>query len=813
MKNFGKIVDPKDMVTKEYVDKFLPLSGGHVTGSVTFGDSITVDEATIGDFVVNGNASFTNNIQANKINGVTVGNNPKFTDTLATATTTGSGNAITAVSATNGALTFTKGSTFLTSHQDISGKADKSATVSTVAYDSTNKKITKTINGTTTDVVTVATLKTDLGSMPASDVYSWAKASSKPTYTASEVGALPNNTTYVSTITTAAGTHSTISNKSGAVSFNVPTKTSHLTNDSGFITNAGVTGVKGSAESSYRTGNVNLTASNVGAVAAGQPLFTTNPFMPYDHGSRSLYISKIDNAFYAADKRFNISLVNNGTSASPHPLFDGDYESGVDVGADKTATVTFDFSESSEGKFPGYPYGYIYVSFYYVNAPKTITGRVYNTYASQGEGWHDLTFTRVLSSAQSENVYAARQAYYGLQTLEITVTGDGSNASGYTRITQIEMWLDRPAPQRTPFVSKYSPETLYYDLTAPKFIGALQGNADTATTAGTITSTLPVSKGGTGATSAVGAANNILSGLPDWSADPTDTTKLIRKDTGGTASFGQVTFSTVWNYIKGKISSVLGLTATNYGGKAATAGTADTATNATKVNNHTVNADVPSNAVFTDTTYESKAAASGGTAVSLVTTGEKYNWNNKQSALVSGTNIKTINNQSILGSGNINISGSGSDPAALCATAIEGEGDYSWGLPYMEDEHGNSGELITTNALIINGGDIPTVTTVLTPNLSASTGTKVSAEMRKYGNVVQLTLTFKNTSSVASGSNVFAGTLNTYKPSQLINGVCYYSNHALVMSINTAGSIVIRNAGNTAVTCSENTTIGATWII
>jgi hypothetical protein len=31
----------------------------------------------------------------------------------------------------------------------------------------------------------------------------------------------------------------------------------------------------------------------------------------------------------------------------------------------------------------------------------------------------------------------------------------------------------------------------------------------------------------------------------------------------------------------------------------------------------------------TDTTYSSKAAASGGTAVSLVTTGEKYTWNNK----------------------------------------------------------------------------------------------------------------------------------------------------------------------------------------
>lgn len=52
----------------------------------------------------------------------------------------------------------------------------------------------------------------------------------------------------------------------------------------------------------------------------------------------------------------------------------------------------------------------------------------------------------------------------------------------------------------------------------------------------------------------------------------------------------------------------------------------------------------------------SRAAASGGTAVSAVTTGEKYTWNNKQDALVSGTNIKTVNNTSLLGSGNIAIS-------------------------------------------------------------------------------------------------------------------------------------------------------------
>lgn len=138
----------------------LQLTGGTVTGPVSFRDSISVDDATLGNLVVNGSASFTNNLQVNKINEVAVGASPKFTDTVTTVSTTGSGNAVTAISASNGALTVTKGTTFLTSHQDISGKADKSATVSTVTYDSTNKKLTKTINGTTTDVVTVATLKT-----------------------------------------------------------------------------------------------------------------------------------------------------------------------------------------------------------------------------------------------------------------------------------------------------------------------------------------------------------------------------------------------------------------------------------------------------------------------------------------------------------------------------------------------------------------------------------------------------------------------------------------------------------------------------
>jgi len=121
-------------------------------------------------------------------------------------------------------------------------------------------------------------------------------------------------------------------------------------------------------------------------------------------------------------------------------------------------------------------------------------------------------------------------------------------------------------------------------------------------------------------------ANALMNTLDTGSSTPVDADYYISQYVGGgttTTTYHRRPVSALWEYIKGKISSVLGLTSAQYGGNAATA------TNASKVNNHTVESDVPANAKFTDTTYESKAAASGGTAVSLVTTGEKYTWNNK----------------------------------------------------------------------------------------------------------------------------------------------------------------------------------------
>ena len=113
-------------------------------------------------------------------------------------------------------------------------------------------------------------------------VPAWAKASSKPSYTASEVGALPSSTVIpgkVSDLTNDAG-YQTASDVASAIS-NADTATTSAaglmsaadkTKLDGIAAGAqvnSVTGVKGGAESNYRTGNVNLTPANVGAVSTG----------------------------------------------------------------------------------------------------------------------------------------------------------------------------------------------------------------------------------------------------------------------------------------------------------------------------------------------------------------------------------------------------------------------------------------------------------------------------------------------------------------------------------------------------------------
>ena len=186
-----------------------------------------------------------------------------------------------------------------------------------------------------------------------------------------------------------------------------------------------------------------------------------NPF-----GGRSLYNSQSNNPWFLAADRYTVTQTGGSSIAN---AFNGDYESSYLVAANTTATFNIDF-----GQHPGYPYGWIYLSFYYTHQPATISGRVYNNYAPHTVGWSALTFTDVVNTSTTR-IVKARQSKYGLTDLEITLT---SPAATTTRLTACEIHLDRPGTQEMPVLNKFRAETLYKNLTVNAAItatGKIQG--------------------------------------------------------------------------------------------------------------------------------------------------------------------------------------------------------------------------------------------------------------------------------------------------------------------------------------------------
>lgn len=93
---------------------------------------------------------------------------------------------------------------------------------------------------------------------------------------------------------------------------------------------------------------------------------------------------------------------------------------------------------------------------------------------------------------------------------------------------------------------------------------------------------LPTTKGGTGTNAAGKSAltSTLINSLSTESSTPEDADYYVSQHAnGGTSNNTYVRrpVSALWEYIKNKISSVLGLTSSSYSGKAATAGTADKA--------------------------------------------------------------------------------------------------------------------------------------------------------------------------------------------------------------------------------------------
>ena len=140
--------------------------------------------------------------------------------------------------------------------------------------------------------------------------------------------------------------------------------------------------------------------------------------------------------------------------------------------------------------------------------------------------------------------------------------------------------------------------------------------------------TLSTARGGTGTSqsSMSGVASALINSLSSVTSTPNDADYYVSQYAGGgttNTSYHRRPVSALWEYIKDKISSVLGLTASAYSGKAATAGKAI--------------ADASGNNI--EETYATKSELSTHTSDTTVhiTAAERTAWNAKQSALTFDT--------------------------------------------------------------------------------------------------------------------------------------------------------------------------------
>ena len=269
----------------------------------------------------------------------------------------------------------------------------------------------------------------------------------------------------------------------------------------------------------------------------------TNPF-----GGKKLYINSLDNALYAAGKRFWVRITTHNkvvdgvtypyadttktiadadywvdspaltTTTTDNSAFNGNYEDGPAVGLDKYMKIHIQFAPFTDTwtpgtgtAFTGYPYGNYYVSYYFNNTPGQLSQlRVYNKYASHTVGWHLYNATVYAGSLANSYIEKfADSSDYQRSCIEFIIYGkDTGSTVTTTKVTEIEWQLDRPNLSRDgATVTKYGDQSLYFNFSWYKHTNAAANEATVTINAdsGKITSNSIDTKS---ALTAVAIANN-----------------------------------------------------------------------------------------------------------------------------------------------------------------------------------------------------------------------------------------------------------------------------------------------------------------
>lgn len=222
----------------------------------------------------------------------------------------------------------------------------------------------------------------------------------------------------------------------------------------------------------YHKGN-KPTANEVGASPSnhshddryykdGSVIMNTNPF-----GGKRIYINSINNALFNAHKRWNVTgIIYNSDNTQYRSLsiselgslFDGSYETKITIPKSKYVKVNITFNG---GYFPGYPYGYIYMSHYHVYYSKSAKLRVYCNYDPHVIGWHEYDFTDFYNNGSSALIRVARNPVYNISQMEFVIYAK-DDIDAY--ISQLDFNLDRPGDNEMPLLDKFKMNSLYYPL-------------------------------------------------------------------------------------------------------------------------------------------------------------------------------------------------------------------------------------------------------------------------------------------------------------------------------------------------------------
>lgn len=273
-----------------------------------------------------------------------------------------------------------------------------------------------------------------------------------------------------------------------------------------------------------------------------------NPiFYPYANDSKlGVYISTINNRFYSADLRYTVTTTGFA-SGNVHYLFDDNYNSRMQINMGTTATITI------EGYNFVYNNGYIMIYFYLHDAyplkwPKSITAK-----ATKQNGTV-YTLNRA-TSVESGNTIAFQIGLEYLTKVEFTIVAQDN---AYCGITNIDYYSRRTedSGRDCAVVTKYNANTLYYNLTAPKYIVTNGTSSQFLKADGSLDSTSYLKTDGSNGTS--DGVSTLLNKLTTGGSTPVDADYYICQWAGGgttTTSYHRRPMSAMYAYIKSKATS------------------------------------------------------------------------------------------------------------------------------------------------------------------------------------------------------------------------------------------------------------------